>query len=535
LERHASGRKSSKSNERYALYAFVAVVVLAFPMYLVRGRFWWFYYDEWDFLANRDAGNIRDLLRPHAEHWQTLPILAFRLLWHIVGLRSYTVYQVGVVACHLSVAVLLWVVMRRSAVQPWLATAAGSLFVLFGSGHVNIIYAFQIGYTGSLACGLAFLVLADHDGPLDRRDAAGFIFGLAALMSSGLAVTMIAVVALATLLRRGWRVAAVLTAPLAALFLLWWLGVGRSGYRGRDLADSPSDAVRFVTDGLRNAFSDMGQLPGIGLALAAVLVVGLVLVWRDAPRTELRRRYAAPVALLAGALIFLITLGVGRTKVGPVFSETVDPTTFSRFVHVVVALMLPAVAVGADALVRRWRVLFPAVLALFLVGIPGNIRALEPENFDAWADAQRTFMLAVPRSEVAQEVPPSLRPNPLARGVTVGWLLDGVESGRIPDPGHVSPETSAFVTLSLALQASARQPSTTDCVPLTRPITRHLPKGTNIGIEGGAVRVELVEPDGSVISPGITYNPRSGALSAAAAVTVQVSAATPDRPAALCL
>jgi hypothetical protein len=38
--------------------------------------------------------------------------------------------------------------------------------------------------------------------------------------------------------------------------------------------------------------------------------------------------------------------------------------------------MLPALAVGADALVRRWRAALPVVLVLLVIGIPGNIDAI---------------------------------------------------------------------------------------------------------------------------------------------------------------
>ena len=52
----------------------------------------WFIADEWAFLADRDGGDLGDLLRPQNEHWSTIPILVYRGLWHVVGLRSYVPY-----------------------------------------------------------------------------------------------------------------------------------------------------------------------------------------------------------------------------------------------------------------------------------------------------------------------------------------------------------------------------------------------------------------------------------------------------------
>ena len=39
------------------------------------------------------ATDLGDLLRPHNEHWSTLPILVYRVLWQLFGLRTYVPYQ----------------------------------------------------------------------------------------------------------------------------------------------------------------------------------------------------------------------------------------------------------------------------------------------------------------------------------------------------------------------------------------------------------------------------------------------------------
>ena len=62
------------------------------------------------------------------------------------GLREYMPYLALVVVLHLSVAALMRATMRRLGVRAWIATAAASLFALFGSGHEDIAWAFQIGF-----------------------------------------------------------------------------------------------------------------------------------------------------------------------------------------------------------------------------------------------------------------------------------------------------------------------------------------------------------------------------------------------------
>jgi hypothetical protein len=351
------------------LLAFALVATVAFVLFLVVGRRQSFFLDDWDFLAHRDGGDIRDLLRPHNEHWSTLPILVYRGLWWLFGVRSYLPYQLLVVLLHVTAAFLLRVVMRRAEVGPWIATAAASLFVLLGAGYENILWAFQIGFVASLVLGLAHLLLADHDGPINRRDWFGLLAGFAGLLCSGVAVTMTIVVGLAMLPRRGWRIALFHTAPLGAVYAIWWLTEARDAYvsPGGDLGS----VARFVTIGIGAAFDAMGQLPGAGIALGVLLAVGLVLAWRGLDRVDVRRRAAAPAALLAGGIFFLVISGLGRaTSFGPEFARS------SRYVYLVAALVLPALAVAAEAVIQRWRILAPAVVLLLLIGIPGNLDVL---------------------------------------------------------------------------------------------------------------------------------------------------------------
>jgi len=251
-------------------------------------------------------------------------------------------------------------------VGPWIATAAAALFLLFGSGDENIIWAFQIGFVGALVLGLTQLLLADHDGPLDRRDWLGLLAGFAGLLCSGVAVTMTIVVGLAMLIRRGWRVALFHTAPLGAVYVLWWITKARDAYTTHGA--TIGEVARFVTTGLGATFDAMGQLPGVGVVLGAVLVVGLTLAWHGLDRAELRKRAALPGALLVAAVVFLVISGLGRSSLHLARS--------GRYLHLVAALSLPAVAVAADAVARRWRILAPAVLVLFLIGIPGNLHVL---------------------------------------------------------------------------------------------------------------------------------------------------------------
>jgi hypothetical protein len=259
-------RSGGHRTRQYAAWLFVVVIVVALPLIMYQGRGQWFFLDEFDFLATRGVG-FRDLLRPHNEHWSTLPILVYRALWHLVGLRHYWPYQLCVVLEHLAAAVLLRAVMRRAGVNPWIATAAASLFAILGSGRQDIVWAFQMGFTGSIMFGLGYLLLTDHDGPLDWRDWAGIASGLAALMCSGVGVSMVAAVGIATAIGRGWRVACVHLGVLGTVFLAWWAGFARSAYGSG--STSVGQVFRFVRLSIGTAFVGMGHLPGIDASVCA--------------------------------------------------------------------------------------------------------------------------------------------------------------------------------------------------------------------------------------------------------------------------
>ncbi len=387
----AASESAGRRAERWALIAFLVVAVVSVPLLLRLGHDRWFQFDDWDFLASRDAGNLRDLLEPHGAHWSTLPILAYRAEWYLFGLHSYWPYQLVSVLSHLTVVLLVRTVIRRAGVRPWTATAAVLPLVFFGAGEENITWGFQINFTLSLAFGLAQLLLADHDGPVDRRDWLALLAGLAALMSSGIGVTMVAVVGLAMLVRRGWRAAALQTLPLGVAYLLWYVAIARDGY-GQELSD-PLDALGFARTTLAAGFGGLAQVPGLGWVLACLIAGGLFLAWRGRPFGEVRKEAAAPVAMAAGAFFFVVITASGRVGFAPGIERA------TRYVHVVAVLLLPVVAVAADAVMRRWRAAVPVLVAFLVASVVGNVHDFSNERAygGEFLAAYRTSLLAIPR------------------------------------------------------------------------------------------------------------------------------------------
>jgi hypothetical protein len=474
-----------------AAWVFAVGEAVALAFYLWVGRGIWFNGDEWDFLTNRSAGSLHDLFTPHSQHWSTLPILVYRFWWQVIGLRSYTPYLASVVVLHLAVAALLRTVMRRSGVSAWVATTAALVFAFFGSGYFDIIYGFQIGFCGALAFGLVFLLAADHDGPFGRRDLWGLLAGLASLMCSGVGVTMVVVVAAAVLMRRGWRMALAHALPLAAVYLIWFAWIGHIGYPP---AATPGQVVHFAATAAASTFSALGHGTIVGVLLAALLVAGGTLAWKDTAPDRRRRQLAAPVGLLVGAVVFAVVTGAGRGA--PPLGVSTGDVAASRYLHVIAALSITALAVAADAVIARWRYATPVVLAVLLVGVPGNIAVAVAHGRDNRATAAffRPFILTLPRLPVATVIPPATHPDPYFDPVmTMSWLLAGVAQGRIPSPpATVTARDRATWTLGLALQPTKhRAPS---CADDLLPTTLTVERGDTLTVSRGAAVTLVASP-----------------------------------------
>jgi hypothetical protein len=321
--------------------------------------------------------------------------------------------------------------MRRVGVGPWIATCTAAVFVLFGPGQQNITRAFQITFTGSILFGLAHMIATDHDGPVDRRDWLGLPLGAAALMTSGVAPVMVAAVGFAAWLRRRLQLALFHTTPLAAVFCVWYL------------IERPQSAVAFgyspvsviatwITTGETGVFGAVGHFAIASAALAAMLVIGLLVAWLPLDFASFRVRAAMPLALLLAVPMFFTLTSEGRWFMGIEYARS------GRYLHLGTALTLPALAVAADAIARRWRLLTPAVVGLLMIGTPWNANQFDDAfSFERFMRRQEQLVIGAAYSPKAAEVPDWVeldRSVSTGGHLTMGWLRSAKQAGKIPAP-----------------------------------------------------------------------------------------------------
>jgi hypothetical protein len=197
-----------------------------------------------------------------------------------------------------------------------------------------------MGFIGSVAFGLAALLLVNHDGGWRGRDVAAWFVSIAGLMFSGISVTMVIVAGLTVLMRRGVRQAALTVAVPGMVYLVWFSLIGN-----KNLGSEPRtvyDVYRYpeyIWTGLRFAVEQMVGFPGAGAAI--VLGLGAFLLHRAG-------RAAGPAApafaCALGALLLFLIIAAGRAELGVEQSET------SRYTYVVIALALPAMGLALGEL-----------------------------------------------------------------------------------------------------------------------------------------------------------------------------------------
>lgn len=406
--------------------AHVLTLLVALPVLLRTNRFQWFFGDEWDFLARRGLRHAEyGLFQPHNEHWSTLPILVYRALYSLFGIRSYAPYVLVLVTVHLLIVHLLWRVMRRCGAHPMVVLALTTIFALLGVGSENLLWAFQIGFIGSVALGLVQILLVSDGGALGARDVIGWLVAVLGLMCSGIGVTMVAIAGLVALFRGGARRAFFTVVVPGGAYVVWLAAIGRKGLGSHQTnLDSLLQVPNYVWLGLSTSLERVFGLPGSGALLLLGLGTWLFL------RTDLRRTAAAPaVAMALGALLLYLVVGVGRSAFG------VEQARASRYVYICMALLLPAIGLllseAAGTLPARHVVILGVLGLVFVHNLAALREAARAESLTETGIKRQLLAAVELESSGAQLL--SMTPDPVySPDITVPLLMRMKRDGKLP-------------------------------------------------------------------------------------------------------
>ena len=458
-------------------------ISFALLLYIDRGL--WFFYDEWDFLAGQGTGGRPlNLFVPHNEHWSTIPILIYRALYAAVGIHSYVPYLVVMLLAHVILAHLLFRLMVRSHVDPWIATALATVFLFLGAGAENLTWAFQMAWILSLVLGVAGLLVIDHDGGGIRRELAYWALAVLALMCSGVGVPLVAVAGLVALIRRGWRPALRVVSVPAVVFVAWFALVGHVGYTTTHPTKSELLQVpQYVWTGLTSAVSNTLGWQGAGAVVVLALAVFLAV-----QGLERWRRRAVPLSMAVGAVLFFAITGIGRIAIG------VNESTSGRYAYVGIALLLPTAAWGIDSLARRVRggaaltVILAAVVTLNGLGVliayaDASVSLRDTDRDQLLAAAHLIVDGAPLLASNATQPDPTIAPQ-----LTLEELRSMIRDGAVPLDTEVPADAVLRAELQLEVAVGIATPTAAAGEP------------TVAGMQGVSL-----QPDGSCSSV-ITYS-----------------------------
>lgn len=463
------------------------LLALAGGLIYYLGRGTTFFFDEWNFILERRTGGVEAFLNPHGGHLSAVPVLVYRLLWSVVGLRHYGAFRATVIGVHLLCCVLLYLIARRR-IGPVAALVPTALLLFLGSAWQDLLWPFQIGYLASLAGGLAMILMLDH--PDTRHDLAAAGLLLLSLASSGLGIPFAAAALLGLVLTRRWRQLWMALGPLA-LFGLWYLAYGR-GSTDAQLSNLPRIPI-YVARSMAAAAGGLVGLSGRwGAVIAVAGLVGLAAFAVRRRATSLRL-----LMLIALPLVFWGLTALTRGQLG-------EPGA-SRYLYPGgLFLLLITVEVLAGLRLQPWMAVIPVLLVPAIVA---NVQLLHNGalGLRSVSTTVRAELGAVEieRRYVARDFRPDTQLMPQ---VTAGPYLAAVDAlgspadppgaiGATPEPVRASVdsvlERAEGLTLSTNVVGSAPDPNMTVDTSLGATVARGPGGCVSIAATQSLARVEL--------------------------------------------
>lgn len=239
--------------------------------------------DDWEFLLQRRGLSAETFLRVHTDHIVVGPVAIYKALLAVFGMSSALPFQVVSTLIFVLSAVVLFAYVRRR-VGDWPALLASTLILFLGAAWNDLLWSFQVGFSGSIAAGIGALIA------VQRNDTQGDLVAAVLLVLSTSFSELGVSFALGVLVSVGlssapWRRLYVALVPLA-LYGIWYLGWGQKGIHTANLHNlvrSPEFVFDLVSQNLASLLGLATPLTGSGSNLVGLnwgrilLLIALVL------------------------------------------------------------------------------------------------------------------------------------------------------------------------------------------------------------------------------------------------------------------
>ncbi len=337
----------------------IAAAILGCAAILWLSRSFNFYFDEWTLILPSDTAWTA-YLQPHNEHPAILLKLMYAVLLATVGMRSYLPYMAVLLALHATTVVLLFELVRRRAGDA-IAIAAALLLLVLGAGWENLLWAFQIGFVGSMACGLGALLAIGAAAPR-MWFAALLLFG--SLLFSGIGLFFLIAAAVWLALTPGRRRELVWLAPVAAVLATWYViyddHSGAAPVPGA-LTGNLKALPLYVVWGVGASVAGLIGQTVYGPAVLVLALVAMGFTWRK------HRPDGFAIGVATAMIAFYVVLALTRAQIG------YQQSGAGRYVYegAVFWILLLADAAGGLPWRGTWR---PALIAcLFLACFSSSV------------------------------------------------------------------------------------------------------------------------------------------------------------------
>ena len=300
--------------ERPALLWLAAAVVGSGTYLLILQSHLTFYADDWNFLIDRRGSGVSVFLDPHNDHIALIPVSIYKTLLAIFGMGSEMPFAVVSTLVFLLSAVLLFIYLSRR-LGDWPALLGSILILFLGAGWSDLLWSFQIGFSGSIAAGLGAFLALDRNEP--RSDVVACVLLVVATAFSELGVSFaIGALVSVALGRSSWRRRVYVPLVPLVLYGAWYLGWGHTGPNElsfHNVINSPGFAFDMAAQNLASLFGLATPLDGEagptvdGLTWGRILLVIAIalVIWRVWRRGAPSRWFWAVLA--AGGSFWFLT------------------------------------------------------------------------------------------------------------------------------------------------------------------------------------------------------------------------------------